>query len=185
MEEADTPEPVLGERLEGGVRDLHVLKVGTVREFLSGPGLPQVKEEPEEGPQQLWEDQWQALLKAVASPPLQGILKFSGGSEAKDFQPSSDRATAANQRPGGEGESHRPLGLDGETLQVSGRLGDSSGTAKEEMVDEENALVPFAKEEELENLVKTEQLPLSSVEAEPIGHDSDGEATLKGKKSEA
>ncbi|KAL8213246.1 UNVERIFIED_CONTAM: hypothetical protein K2H54_061670 [Gekko kuhli] len=49
----------------------------------------------------------------------------------------------------------------------------------------DQALVPFAKEEELENLVKTEQLPLSSVEAEPIGHDSDGEATLKGKKSEA
>nr|XP_056699967.1 zinc finger protein 436-like [Euleptes europaea] len=47
-------------------------------------------------------------------------------------------AAAANQRPRGHRKSHSLLGLSGDTPQVSGRLGHSSGEMKEETVDEDD-----------------------------------------------
>uniref|UniRef100_A0ACB8EFN9 Uncharacterized protein n=1 Tax=Sphaerodactylus townsendi TaxID=933632 RepID=A0ACB8EFN9_9SAUR len=179
MEEADAPRSVLGESLERGGRDLHVLKVGTMREFLSGPGLQLVKQEPEEGLQQVWEEQWQALLESVASPRPQsgnpGLLESSARSETKGFQLSSEGATAANQRLSRHRESHSLLDLSGDISPISGRLEVSSGKTKEE-----TALVPPEEREELENLVKAEHLPLSTLKAEPVGQDGDEEAILKG-----
>uniref|UniRef100_A0ACB8EFS6 Uncharacterized protein n=1 Tax=Sphaerodactylus townsendi TaxID=933632 RepID=A0ACB8EFS6_9SAUR len=114
MEKADAPRSVLGESHRKEEEETFMSsKVGTMREFLSGPGLQLVKQEPEEGlHNRSGKSNGKHFSRSVASPKPTGVETEAcwspqPGSETKGFQLSSERATAASQRLMSLGESHK------------------------------------------------------------------------------
>lgn len=67
MKESQQTGPETGEKREVAGRDPHVVQVGNIREFLTEATI---KQEPDEGLQPNWENQWQAVLKTLQTPDL-------------------------------------------------------------------------------------------------------------------
>ncbi|XP_061475651.1 zinc finger and SCAN domain-containing protein 31-like isoform X2 [Rhineura floridana] len=139
MEEQDPTGSESRGRLEASEREPHMVQVGTIKAFLTGEGPLQVKQEPEEGLQQRWENQWQEFLKTVESP-CSGWrhLKLPepiSEEETKEFQASFKEIDGASQWPRGEWAIPMVPGLRG--AQKPDRGLDSSAKRKDEMASED------------------------------------------------
>ncbi|XP_062977829.1 zinc finger protein 850-like [Elgaria multicarinata webbii] len=120
---------------EVGGRDLHVARAG---EFLTAEGLPQIKQEPAEEPQQCWESQWQEFLKKVESPHQRrdGSPQPEPEADTKEFQASLKGEAEASRRVRGEPATRAHPDICGEGREAYENL-DAHVKVKEEMLDEE------------------------------------------------
>ncbi|XP_015272817.1 PREDICTED: uncharacterized protein LOC107115590 [Gekko japonicus] len=118
------------------------LQAGSMREFLAGEAPQQVKQEPDEGPQQHWETQRPEFPKAVSypqvgwrNPPLHKSLPWDSNS----FQTSYEEASNTSQWPAGGWVPQTMPG--GEALPVYGsqvqRERRNYGGVKEEVPHED------------------------------------------------
>ncbi|XP_053147422.1 zinc finger protein 436-like [Hemicordylus capensis] len=137
MEEQDPAGPKPWKKMEVGGRDPHVVQVGTIREFLTEEGPPQIKQEPHEGLPQCWEAQWQEFLRTMQAPhsgwknpPLPQTWSEE---DSRDIQASFKGVADASQWSRGEHLAQTLPGRRGET-QASAK---SSVKVEGEILNEE------------------------------------------------
>ncbi|XP_053149344.1 uncharacterized protein LOC128343933 [Hemicordylus capensis] len=139
MEHEEPSAPKLEEKL--GKRDPHVAQVGTIREFLTGEGPQEIKQEADEGPQHCWESQWQEFLKTVETPQQGGetshLPQAPSEDDTKAFQTALKSVADGSQQPGGDCATQIMPGLGGDVEEAYGNL-DSCVKVKEEILDEED-----------------------------------------------
>ncbi|XP_078242953.1 uncharacterized protein LOC110071604 [Pogona vitticeps] len=130
----------LEEGSEAGGVDSHRVHAGADGEFLTEEGLVQVKEEPDGGPQQHWESQWQDYLKKVelGHQRMRGsqrpqLWPTAREEESKGFQASPKRVGGAAPCSRGEDVAHSPMDVGQETL------GNLDRSMKEESLGAEGA----------------------------------------------
>ncbi|XP_048347642.1 zinc finger and SCAN domain-containing protein 16-like [Sphaerodactylus townsendi] len=123
-----------------GPQMVHVGSIGT---FLSKEPPPQVKQELEEGLQQLWEAQWQEFLKSVQVPDLRPLPQPVSGNDLKDFQSALKGVADAPQWSRG-GWVAQPLpGLGREDHKVYRSL----DSVKEEVLNEDTFRLEMQRQE--------------------------------------
>ncbi|XP_054834920.1 zinc finger and SCAN domain-containing protein 30-like [Eublepharis macularius] len=131
MEKPDPDGPKRGAQSAARGRDPSVVPIGTTREVPTGRAPKQIKQEPEEWPQQRWEAQWQEFLKTVESPHSgwrrPQMPHRQSWVDTKSFQASFKGAADASRWPREELETNAP----------SGHCREPTVTVKEEMLDEE------------------------------------------------
>lgn len=85
-------DPACAKTMEAARKQPRMVQTGNTREFLRRVTPPQIKQEPDEGLAQRWEDQWQEFLKVVqaphsgwGNPQLPTLVAFN---DSKGFQAS-------------------------------------------------------------------------------------------------
>ncbi|XP_053147394.1 zinc finger protein 397-like isoform X2 [Hemicordylus capensis] len=139
MEEQNATKSESRQKLEEGEKDLHVVQVGTINEFLNEVSPSQIKQEPEEELQQCWETQWQDFLKTVESPQSGWkhlkLPEPMSEEDTKEFQAPFKEIAGASQWPRGDWVTQTVPGLKGAHKPNRGL--DSSMKVKEETVGED------------------------------------------------
>ncbi|XP_054834881.1 piggyBac transposable element-derived protein 4-like isoform X1 [Eublepharis macularius] len=144
MEGQNMTEPKSRERLTAGGKDIHIVQVGRMGTFPTGVTPPQIKQEPDEGPQQGWGTQRQEFLKTTEKTPYSGwgdtqLLQPLSENRTTEFHGSSKGVGDANRWPREEGPTQSLLGLSGQEDHEAYESLDSSVEVKEEILDEVDA----------------------------------------------
>ncbi|XP_053149345.1 uncharacterized protein LOC128343934 [Hemicordylus capensis] len=139
MEEQNMIGPKSGQRLAAEGKDLHIVQVETVGEFLTGITPPQIKQEPEEGLQQCLEAQ-QPFLKATAQSPSSGwgnshLAQPLSEANHTEFQASFKEAAETNQWPRGEMVTQSVPGLSSRGAPKAYKGLDPSVEVKKEILE--------------------------------------------------